>query len=365
MGNNDRSEFANLWDRILKHRPPFTREAFDRIIPIYRSVRQKPDESHIFTIENLLGDMIERRSYSVRDSQCDEGYTWRPIVVYESYQRLADSIEEHSQANDTPAYCCPIDITTACTPDCHHEKVDQEAEHWIQHWHNSASRKRILDAMRSVLKESEPITQIICFGLGMLGDPDGPHCRQAYEQHLLTCDIRNLVRSLNSTNPNVSVPTFVQDPAYCGRCAEIIRSLDLTIVEDPDGFLKVTKNTLVVTFSPNVPVRQIVTDLTFTDNGPAAMLCDQIKDDGTIYAGINNRERGPRGGILTPYSTDPSSPIVWDYKERCTEVVLDTVDVQPTEMTATVVAAETSTRHCVTAADVALYVKRRSGDTAK
>ncbi|PVI01011.1 hypothetical protein DM02DRAFT_654911 [Periconia macrospinosa] len=83
---------------------------------------------------------------------------------------------------------------------------------------------------------------------------------------------------------------------------------------DPYSFLKVNKSTFVVTFSPNVPVRQIVVDIIFEDNGPAAMFCGPIKVDGTVYEDDN--EISP-GHYVSGYKTDPSSPIVWAYKERC------------------------------------------------
>ena len=65
---------------------------------------------------------------------------------------------------------------------------------------------------------------------------------------------------------------YAQDPSYLDCDKEFLKTICIDTIEDPKGFLEVDEKTLVVSVSPDVPVKQIVADL----QRPAAMLWDTV-----------------------------------------------------------------------------------------
>lgn len=51
--------------------------------------------------------------------------------------------------------------------------------------------------------------------------------------------------------------------------------MGITVLEDPRAFLEVSDDSLVVSFGPDIPVRQVVTDLA----RPAVLICDKICEE--------------------------------------------------------------------------------------
>jgi hypothetical protein len=65
-----------------------------------------------------------------------------------------------------------------------------------------------------------------------------------------------------------------EDPVYDAIDKEFLRSIGITPL-DPKGFLEVDSKTLVFSVSPNVPVKQIITDVQW----PGALLWDTVKPE--------------------------------------------------------------------------------------
>ncbi|KAF2689422.1 hypothetical protein K458DRAFT_384070 [Lentithecium fluviatile CBS 122367] len=61
--------------------------------------------------------------------------------------------------------------------------------------------------------------------------------------------------------------------------ASLHSRFDIETLDDPEGFKALDKHTFVLTYSPDVLVRQIVVGMTALD-GPAGMVCNAIEDDG-------------------------------------------------------------------------------------
>lgn len=137
------------------------------------------------------------------------------------------------------------------------------------------------------------IDKIIGFGLGVLtmeagcNDDDG-WVKRCSEQHAL---MLTLAKMLQEHTGN-SVKCFAQDPAYSNTCKDILGKRDVDIVHGDTGFLLVDENSIVLSFSPNVPVRQVIADLA----RPAMMVCNMISRSTT-------REWRRRGGVNIRYDT--------------------------------------------------------------
>ncbi|KAH7066692.1 hypothetical protein BKA63DRAFT_371412, partial [Paraphoma chrysanthemicola] len=203
------------------------------------------------------------------------------------------------------------------------ETVPQETlNRWAAQWETSELRSRLSSFLKGEAgRQLQHIDQIICFGLGCpLKVSLWPEaaCRP-YQQHLAACTIRDLI----ANTPGCTAPTiFAQDPEYSSaEKAYLSDQLKINVLDDPEGFKSLTGNTFVITISPNVPVRQIVVDMTHEDGGPAGFLCHDISSDGLECDGVGLREEDGRN--VTPYSTCPLSPALLEYKQKSISMEYD------------------------------------------
>jgi hypothetical protein len=115
------------------------------------------------------------------------------------------------------------------------------------------------------------IESIVCFALSPPAGEDGRHTDRSLMQHAAAKAIVEELNALTASN----ISCYAQDPAYTDVDKEILRSIGITPLNDPKGFLQVDRNTLVLSVSPNVPLQQIVSDLQW----PAAMLWHTIQPE--------------------------------------------------------------------------------------
>ncbi|KAJ6573678.1 hypothetical protein B0H10DRAFT_1705766, partial [Mycena sp. CBHHK59/15] len=54
---------------------------------------------------------------------------------------------------------------------------------------------------------------------------------------------------------------FAQDPIYSVIDKQLLAQHNIACCDDPRGFLEVDKWSLVISIAPNIPVKQIITDL--------------------------------------------------------------------------------------------------------
>lgn len=79
-------------------------------------------------------------------------------------------------------------------------------------------------------------------------------------QHALILSLRDYLLEKGSSHVD-EYPCYAQDPAYSDRDKAVLGSLGITTLEDPNGFLKADDHSIVLSFYPNVPVKQIIADL--------------------------------------------------------------------------------------------------------
>ena len=68
-----------------------------------------------------------------------------------------------------------------------------------------------------------------------------------------------------------NIPCFAQDPAYNDVDQAVLEQHRVCVVEDPAGFLEVDNSTAVISVSPDVAVKGVVTDLAY----PALIIWDE------------------------------------------------------------------------------------------
>ncbi|KAK2590578.1 hypothetical protein QQS21_011743 [Conoideocrella luteorostrata] len=185
----------------------------------------------------------------------------------------------------------------------------------FQLWEQSETWKQLKQSLGPCLARLPEIDKIIGFGLGYItgreytGDvesrKDGP-CTQ----HAL---LITLARYLEQETGR-AVKCYVQDPAYSDTCKAVLGARNIEVLEPEDGFLLVDDKSVVLSFSPNVPVRQITADLA----RPAMMIWDRV-----VLPTERPWRRLKRGGWLSPHTTDPVSPRVLAMAREYTEIPSD------------------------------------------
>ena len=139
-------------------------------------------------------------------------------------------------------------------------------------WESSKHYRSLLAAISSI-RHSLKVTKIVAFACGTMSDCEYEDARRASaSQHAMVSVLRECFRSNGQETDTIDC--FVQDPSYSNVDKEILKNNEITVIEDPEGFLEVDRFTLVVSCAPDVPVRQIVTDLA----RPAVMIWDKIHD---------------------------------------------------------------------------------------
>ncbi|KAK3331383.1 hypothetical protein B0H66DRAFT_96495 [Apodospora peruviana] len=98
----------------------------------------------------------------------------------------------------------------------------------------------------------------------VIGLACGPLCSVAraeldhrgISQHLLLLTLREAF-----SNDGRQIECYSQDPIYNENEKQILESLGIRVLEDPMGFVEVDEGSVVVSISPNVPVKQIIADI--------------------------------------------------------------------------------------------------------
>jgi hypothetical protein len=154
----------------------------------------------------------------------------------------------------------------------------KDATYWFNHlatatstWFKSAEFKKLTSCMN--LYKLDTITKVVCFGLGDLSrdewyfPEDGP---RAALQHAAAMTVARLVKEKTGN----SVLLYSQEPYYFEPVKQVVKEQGFMVYEgagcSTHGYVDVDENTIVVSISPNVPVRSIIADIA----RPAVMICD-------------------------------------------------------------------------------------------
>jgi hypothetical protein len=136
----------------------------------------------------------------------------------------------------------------------------------------------------------------VAFACGSLAN-----LRDSMIQHSMLLSLKDWLLDRRTTT---ETQCFTQDPAYTSQDTTILKDAGFIILEDPEAFLVVDDNSLVFTVAPNVPVRQIITDICRL----AIIIWDRRSLPYPWYDHIDYNI--PKELWLILYSTDPLSPRV-------------------------------------------------------
>lgn len=178
----------------------------------------------------------------------------------------------------------------------------------FEQWEQSDTCKQLEQSILPHLLRLSGIDKIIGFGLGYItgreytGDVDSRKDGPCTQHALMITLARYLEREAGCV-----IKCYAQDPAYSDTCKAVLGARGVEILEPENGFLLVDEKTVVLSFSPNIPVRQVVADLA----RPAIMIWDRI-----LVPEQRPWARMKRGGWIR-YATlcgrFASSPLVLSY----------------------------------------------------
>jgi hypothetical protein len=194
-------------------------------------------------------------------------HEWSICIDYKSYEQL--TCRNPYDTDNLPDYN-PIDISySRPQDDSIPNNLDQIHDNFVTHgepWLESEECRAIIQSLLS--HSSRRIRKIVGFALGSLARADSDVLPRWIVQHALILGIADALRKTHGHE----IKCFAQEPIYTDDDKAFLHNKGITVLEDPMGFLEVDEETLVISISPNVCVKQILADLI----RPAAMIWDEV-----------------------------------------------------------------------------------------
>lgn len=160
------------------------------------------------------------------------------------------------------------------------EATQEAFDAGIKAWKDSDECKRMKAAlMTSTIPDK--ITKVVAFGCSTMSDHEVDE--QSITQHALILTIRNVLQRKNPAAYG-GIVCYAQDPVYSDEDRAVLEGAGIHILEDPHGFLEVDDSSVVISFAPDVPVRQIVADV----SRPAIMIWNKVTPEEEMLESWSN-----------------------------------------------------------------------------
>lgn len=196
-----------------------------------------------------------------------------------------------------------------------------------QKWDESESRKLVMKTFNNIPSEKlQQITKIIAFGgesFEKVFAWEPGYIITRFNQlnnkaanHLVIQDVREIIEGIHRQKvPDAKVESFVQDEAYTVMDRKKqLAGLQLEPLMDPDGYLRIDKNTLVFCLATKSAFLQVIADVAKA-TPPAMIFHTKIEEEEwDDYKPANRGERPPKG-----YLMDSTSPRVQAFIEQYEE----------------------------------------------
>ncbi|KAK7697275.1 hypothetical protein SLS64_013709 [Diaporthe eres] len=145
----------------------------------------------------------------------------------------------------------------------------------VKSWESSEECERITAALTASTTLNK-VTKVIAFACCTMSRSEAVQ-KRSITQHALILTIKDILQK-KSLTADGHVRCYAQDPIYTSADRAVLEGKGIHVLEDPHGFLEVDDSSIVIAFSPNVPVRQIVADIA----RPAVMLWNRVKPEGEM-----------------------------------------------------------------------------------
>lgn len=206
-----------------------------------------------------------------------------PHLRYVSFQHLCDDLVTLSVSRKF-AYCptrlnYPMKrrrIRTAKFLDSFKreapEAVQAAFDDGIRRWEGSPECRRLRDLLDAALPPK--VGKIVAFACSTMTAKFVQ--ARTVSQHALALTVLDMLQSRRRDERQpVEIRCFAQDPFYTDTDEDILRRAGVTVVQDPRGFLEVDDQSVVLSFSPDAPIRQIIADIA----RPAVLIWDRVEGE--------------------------------------------------------------------------------------
>lgn len=164
-------------------------------------------------------------------------------------------------------------------------KVRKAFEDGCRTWKFSEECKCV-ETMLRTRPPAGSVSRIIAFGNGTISTDNSEY---SVLQHALMLTIRDVLQSLQAGS-GTGIQCFAQDIVYTESDKAALKEVGITVLDDPLAFLVVSDDSVVLSFGPNIPVRQVVTDLA----RPAVMICDKVRGEQELLGAWSKRTHPPQ-----------------------------------------------------------------------
>jgi hypothetical protein len=191
----------------------------------------------------------------------------------------------------------PYSLVTRKKEESHEHKDAEQMQRYrdatmqsLAFWANSDIRSKVIKTIENIAVISSPIKKIVCFGMSVQ-EPDELY--DSVFQHMPVFSIAKALAGRYEKNglKQQKIEIILQEPDYKERDCILLNELhkamgctassEIGFVEDPNGFLAIDSNTLVM--APYLPTQfpwlQIIADLFASGSGPAVIMGDNISVD--------------------------------------------------------------------------------------
>jgi hypothetical protein len=126
----------------------------------------------------------------------------------------------------------------------------------LDEWEKSKQCEDLLQVLQST--DLSNVKQIVAFACGSMKIDLKMErlARRSMYQHGLLLTIRKFLKEKQSHGNPLGISTWVQDPAYCVIDTSILTESGVSTLDNPNGFLKVDDSTMVLSFAPDVTIKQ-------------------------------------------------------------------------------------------------------------
>ncbi|KAI0137845.1 hypothetical protein F4776DRAFT_670821 [Hypoxylon sp. NC0597] len=252
------------------------------------AIKKFAEELDAFERGVLTDNKVVLRTFDGKDVSvdvCPNSENGKKIVAairYEAIDHITD--EEFHLFLYGPVHFLPLQVAyrqerlREDRPDCTTEDLYLELGNARKEWEQSEHHAQLRNLLASVKLPCD-IKKVIGFALGSFSFPNwGQRCRV---QHSILMSIHQWASA--NMGEKTKPQCYVQDPAYSNREKQILEEMGVTALNDPWGFLEADESSIIISISPDVPVRQIITDIA----RPAMILWDKLDEwapDGALDA---------------------------------------------------------------------------------
>lgn len=192
-----------------------------------------------------------------------------PFLDYKPFHKLARLGGGHPRVSSAKLAYCPLRVvyrsryrilgSSEVLPDRQEEPIDRVRRAFaagVRTWEASKDCK----LLRFILETAYipgAVTKIVAFACSTISE----RVNKNIIQHCLILTLRDVFSKRQGNKPRSEIMCVAQDPLYSAIDKVVLNEAGITVLDDPRAFLEVDESSVVLSFSPNAPIRQIITDL--------------------------------------------------------------------------------------------------------